>query len=815
MQKTFTSKFISTFAAKAEETKYEQWVKSLTIDELSKHLGGEISAKLHEFISADKKVNSFVDFINNYSDGSNDLHLIKIYFENIRKEYLESQANKLKNLSEIFNSKLGLNDNKYFIDLTKECLSTRINQSSPLPDSFNELNLDEESIEFSKATRKDAARILGYFTDIKERNSFFKCLVLRGKTQLDFNNILSDRNKIFAIQDLLNNLPVYNYTEIINVAFPGAVDIIKTRKVTPKNISNIIFDIFGKSINLNNETAVNIITKLFDEDSLVYRYIENNLISKNEMFNKKEKFNKFFDELKISLLSFLGEDQEGEINRFINLLKTQSTEKSDSKYPPDEVYNGTDTFSSQSEAEVIRIIRDNFNLACKTSQMHIPLPPNVDAKIATHYFKIDFIIHCPRLVFRDNIPVIYPNTIFVGEYYGLVTKEEENNRAKKQIQMLEEKPSLTDSETNTLNRLRETVKYNEKTPIKQAIESRFANIFGCGSFDIFPSRTHGKWEEQISNGLNKNNVIYNSSYGESNALNQLKEWYSLNKDNITPEVLTSISKFIDTSGKAKPGESFKYNKYTVWIESIKLRFKTLHFEEILETNPKARELWDLTKIQDCYSGRLTVECEEDLLKLRTALKPTEKLINSLRKLNEIEKYLIQNEGSISNYQVKIMLEKFIRNNEDPDLTKLHTASSNKIKGKYIKMTKNTVMDKMTLIKSLVRLAQISESIEESNPAASRLIDDNINDLAKDYGTDDNISDDNSPSESEYKPIETPMVDEKEFSPDHLRSLAKEIAANLISSGKIDEIAQELNSESGYSKLNDIIDNEIHSIFNRS
>lgn len=807
-------------SASYSESQYEQWVKSLTIEELGNHFGKNVSEALFSFIRGAKKAETFIGFIQKYSNGENDIELIKAYFDNIRKEYFENQINKIKELANRFNQTLNLDTNKYFIDLTKDCLSTRVNETSPLPSSFDELSLDEESILFAKKTRKEAAKIIGYFTDIKERDSFFKALVLKGKTSMDFSSILNDKSKMFEIQNLLKNLPVYNYTDIMNTAFPGESNL-STRKITPKNITSLILEIFGGKINLSLDTKSKIANMLFDEDGVAWRYIENNLITKDDFLNKKEKFERFFVELKNGLLILMGDQYKVPIEKFINAIKLEAHEISDSNFPPDEIYSGTDSFSSKAEARVIQIIRDDFHLACKTSQMKIPLPSNVDPSIANQYFKIDFIIHCPKLTFNDNVPNISANTIFVGEYYGMVSKEKEIEQLDKKLQELTSIQNPSEKDLRAIDRIKQTIKYNDKTPIKQAVEARFASIFGCGTFGIFPEKTHGKWTDQIANGLNENNAIFNSNVGESEAIKKLQSWYIQNKNSVNPELLSSISRYIDTTnGSPKSGEEFKYNKYTVWIESIKLRLKALHFENVIVLNKEAKAIWDLVKIQNCFN-KLTVECYEDLMKLKNALKPTEKLINQMKILNSLEKFLLQNENSISNLELKQQLERFMSTGVSVfDATKLIKKSNSALNsfkaGNGNKMDKNIIMNDLNLIQSLVRLAQISESLEETHPRASRLIDDGINDIANEFesnesseGVDENLF----PSDS-FSPVETPSVDkglyqEENFDP---QQLAKQIADNIIQSGKINNI-NSLDSQEGLSELNTIIDSELDQMFN--
>ncbi len=808
-------------SASYTESQYEQWVKSLTIEELGKHFGKNVSDALFSFIHGAKKAETFLNFIQKYSTGENDIELIKAYFDNIRKEYFENQINKIKELANTFNKTLNLDNNKYFIDLTKDCLSTRVNETSPLPSSFDELSLDEQSILFAKKTRKEAAKIIGYFTDIKERDSFFKALVLKGKTSINFDSILNDKSKMLEIQSLLKNLPVYNYTDIMNTAFPGESNL-RTRKITPKNITSLIFEIFGGKINLSLEKKSKIAAMLFDEDGPAWRYIENNLVTKDDFLNKKEKFERFFSEFKTGLLLLMGDQYKVPIEKFVNAIRLEAHEISDSNFPPDNIYEGTDSFSSKAEARVIQIIRDDFHLACKTSQMKIPLPSNVDPSIANQYFKIDFIIHCPKLTFNDNIPNISANTIFVGEYYGMVSKEKEIEQLEKKLQDLTSKQNLSEGDIKAIERIKQTIKYNDKTPIKQAVEARFASIFGCGSFGIFPERTHGKWEKQIADGLNQNNAIFNSNAGESDAIKKLQSWYSQNKDNASPELISSISRYIDTTnGSPRGGEEFKYNKYTVWIESIKLRLKALHFENVIMSNKEAKSIWDLVKIQNCFN-QLTVECYEDLMKLKNALKPTEKLISQMKMLNSLEKFLIQNENSISNIELKQQLERFIstsinafdataliKSNSSPNLSKA---------GNSNKMNKNIVMNDLNLIQSLVRLAQISEEIEETHPRASRLIDDGINDIANDFGDNEpgeNVDENLFPSDS-FSPVKTPSVDMNLYQEDNseAQQLAKQIADNIINSGKIENIGS-LDSQDGLSELNNIIDSELDQMFNQN
>lgn len=807
-------------SAAYSESQYEQWVKSLTIEELGNHLGKNVSEALFSFIRGAKKAETFINFIQKYSNGENDMELVKTYFDNIRKEYFENQINKIKELANKFNQTLNLDTNKYFIDLTKDCLSTRVTETSPLPSSFDELSLDEESVLFAKKIRKEASKILGYFTDIKERDSFFKSLVLKGKTSMDFSSILNDKNKMFEIQNLLKNLPVYNYTDIMNAAFPGESNL-STRKITPKNITSLILEIFGGKINLSLDTKSKIANMLFDEDGVAWRYIENNLVTKDDSLNKKEKFERFFVELKNGLLLLMGDQYKVPIEKFVNAIKLEAHEISDSNFPPDQIYSGTDSFSSKAEARVIQIIRDDFHLACKTSQMKIPLPSNVDPSIASQYFKIDFIIHCPKLTFNDNTPNISANTIFVGEYYGMVSKEKEIEQMEKKLKELTSLQNPSEKDLKSIDRIKQTIKYNDKTPIKQAVEARFASIFGCGTFGIFPEKTHGKWTEQIANGLNENNAIFNSAVGESLAIKKLQSWYIQNKENISPELLSSISRYINvTNGSPKSGEEFKYNKYTVWIESIKLRLKALHFENVIMSNKEAMAIWDLVKIQNCFN-KLTVECYEDLIKLKTALKPTEKLINQMKTLNSLEKFLLQNENSISNIELKQQLERFISTGVSTfDATKLIKKSNSTLNsfkaGNGNKMNKNIIMNDLNLIQSLVRLAQISESLEETNPRASRLIDDGINDIANEFeenGLNNDVDENLFPSDS-FSPVETPSVDKGLYQEDNFdpQQLAKQIADNIIQSGKIDNI-NSLDSQEGLSELNNIIDSELDQMFN--
>ena len=87
---------------------------------------------------------------------------------------------------------------------------------------------------------------------------------------------------------------------------------------------------------------------------------------------------------------------------------------------------------------------------------------------------------------------------------------------------------------------------------------------------------------------------------------------------------------------------------------------------------------------------------------------------------------------------------------------------------------------LNLIKYLVRLSAISEEIEETNPDASNLIDENVGEIADDLGTDEPI---NELDPTLYPRVQTPEIQFDEFSPEHSdpETHAKGIVDEILSS----------------------------------
>jgi hypothetical protein len=127
------------------------------------------------------------------------------------------------------------------------------------------------------------------------------------------------------------------------------------------------------------------------------------------------------------------------------------------------------------------------------------------------------------------------------------------------------------------------------------------------------------------------------------------------------------------------------------------------------------------------------------------------------------------------------------------------------------------MDQINLIKNLIRLAQISEEIEESNPDAAGLIDDTINDAAKDAPDTEpqNIDPDLYPSvQTPFANIDENPESEKNILEEHpnenkeIASLAKEIAFNLINSGELDKIIPDLENDHGGEILDQLVEQKV-------
>lgn len=113
------------------------------------------------------------------------------------------------------------------------------------------------------------------------------------------------------------------------------------------------------------------------------------------------------------------------------------------------------------------------------------------------------------------------------------------------------------------------------------------------------------------------------------------------------------------------------------------------------------------------------------------------------------------------------------------------------------------MDKITFIKHLVRLSQIAEEIQETNPQAASLIDENINDISNNFGQ-QNVQ---TPSQSLFPPA-TPLANSNNgasnIDPNVLEGIANEVVEDIVKSGKIDKILQE-NPPDLNDRVNAVID----------
>jgi hypothetical protein len=250
------------------------------------------------------------------------------------------------------------------------------------------------------------------------------------------------------------------------------------------------------------------------------------------------------------------------------------------------------SFSSYAEKEMItNIIRDYFNLTCIPSGIHIPVPGGIPEGILSKTkdetqtqdrFRIDYVIYTDVLTFKNengiNIPEIKPNIMLIGEYYGMKNDE----------------------------------KYDQKTEIKEATESYFADALGCGYIGVqYEDRTAGNWLIQVRDGLNRNNALYipkndhklNEGYQEINfsennslAVQNLFNWINQNNEKkilLEPQKHL-IEKYINLNEKTISNNTIKYNNFLGLIRACKNRIDS-------EAAEKAITLLKGEEITNVYS----------------------------------------------------------------------------------------------------------------------------------------------------------------------------------------------------------------------
>lgn len=127
-------------------------------------------------------------------------------------------------------------------------------------------------------------------------------------------------------------------------------------------------------------------------------------------------------------------------------------------------------------------------------------------------------------------------------------------------------------------------------------------------------------------------------------------------------------------------------------------------------------------------------------------------------------------------------------------------------GKINDTRKYLTMEKIDVLKHLVRLSTIAEAIEDTDPESAGLIDDTISDVAGQYNSRPEID------PNMFPPLETPRGRAPAFDPadEHqdVDALAHQIVDSITHSQELNQLLPSLHGEHGTELLNSLVEKKV-------
>jgi hypothetical protein len=306
------------------------------------------------------------------------------------------------------------------------------------------------------------------------------------------------------------------YSEIIEEKFLETFDITRPNSVIAAIMSvkngTIVFDDDADKIKVLYKGKFNSDTESF------LNFISETLIKNN---NPAETVDDYIQTIRAGLQGSFNKQGEAKDER-----------KRDTVFPEVESY-----FDSIKEKEIVDLIRGEFNLSCVASAMEFPITN--DFTMNRNNFKTDFVIYCDGLEgFQERekdrekyqVPIIKHRLLLIGEYYGY-----DSVRASKPLDAdlinPDGTPFLKPDGMPALKGdvLTEGQEYKYKTQYKIFTNDFCGRAIGCKTISINKATTKKDQIDEVSDGLDKNMVLYNTSFNDPNikssALIKLKNWY--------------------------------------------------------------------------------------------------------------------------------------------------------------------------------------------------------------------------------------------------------------------------------------------------
>jgi hypothetical protein len=538
---------------------------------------------------------------------------------------------------------------------------------------------------------------------------------------------------------------------------------------------------FWKTENPNNEDFTSVINNLIKQEfenkpdrfyqslGLALNNKDNDNMSNVLKFVKDNKNFKNIDEFKNYILDIIKKvdidtNQEMFIPQNINELdKIISDKLSEYNTLLDREYNNLFSFSSKAEKEMIGVIR-SCGLNCVPSRMTLPKPSDFTG--VKHHFIIDFMMYCPVLFGEPGNYRVEPRVILVGEYYGLYKPLNEDKRVKilQEINELENNPNLSDVDAARLKNLKRHDSmggaYSIKTEAKIASEKFIANSIGCDTISIFP----GPPKQKVKEALDAANVIYDldgePGKAKEKILNNPELLRQFNKIKNDANNIVTYLEAIKTQVKAHYFNSF-ISEFKSDYTIANLNFMDTKMKTTGEIPVSARKI--RTSILNAIGANITPENltqNFSVLIERYLMRENEGCGQRINELNN----LINNNSELSISSVKDYAQNNILNFKKSLNPFIRAKSSFNLKKVMHKQSMNyEEMDKIKILKHLVRLSQISEEIEDTNPEAANLIDKSVEE-------------------------ESNKVDE--FNPTNFPAIATPIASSGSEDSKIQDAIQE-------------------------
>jgi hypothetical protein len=475
--------------------------------------------------------------------------------------------------------------------------------------------------------------------------------------------------------------------------------------------------------------------KFFQSLGLAMSEKANDEFSKMISFVKENKNFKNIDEFKHYILKILHKiHEESDRDKIVPETILELDEKINEKLKEyslllDSEYNNLFVFSSKSEKEMIEVMR-RCGLHCVPSRMTLPKP--ADFTGVKNNFIIDFMMYCPVLSGTEGNYKVEPKIILIGEYYGLYKplNDEKRKQILEEINVLQK--NLTPENAQKLRKLEKQESmggaYNVKTDAKIASEKFIAASIGADTISIFP----GPPETMVRKALDEANVIYELDGVPGNA----------------KKIILSRPDLLKQSESINKG----INKLTTYLEAVKTEVKSHYFNYFIS---RFRSDYTLENL-GVFDNKSTTSGEMPLSarKIRTNILETIGVVPSPINVtanfsNLIERYLKQtNEGyeprmkqldDLIAQNEKLSLES-VKNYVDNYILKFNkqiqpyssVKTSFNLQGSTKQNMNNLKMDKIKILNCLVRLSQIAEEIEDTNPEAANLIDESVQEHAQEF-----------------------------------------------------------------------------------